>query len=222
MWPPRGPLHSVPFTPSHSTATSILLLPVVPRIFTFLLPLITQPDPRGHLLLFKVIRCQREVELEYFGEKQKQKENALCITRVRVTLLYPSSGSLLHDNRTRPRRITTTVIVTIGETTTLGMCRAWEYFGRGYGQDAGEKRQTEERGGERARAASGEAECALARREHRMSLLCPSRLETSKFVELVRQRISVVNYLAYHTTSIILPFSKWLYWPPGGAVMVGG
>lgn len=40
---------------------------------------------------------------------------------------------------------------------------AWQHFGSGYGHDAGEKRQTEERGGERARAASGEAEYVLAR-----------------------------------------------------------
>jgi hypothetical protein len=56
-----------------------------------------------------------------------------------------------------------TVIVAVGKTTSLGMRGTWEHFGSGYGHDAGKKRQTEERGGERARAASGEAEYVLAR-----------------------------------------------------------
>ena len=79
-----------------------------------------------------------------------------------MMLLYPSPCSLLHNNRTRPRTVTTTVNITVGETTTLGMRGTREHVGSGYSQDAGEKCDTEERCGERARAASGEAEYVLA------------------------------------------------------------
>lgn len=61
-----------------------------------------------------------------------------------MTLLYPSSCSLLHNNRTR-LRVATAVNITIGETTTLGMRGTWEHVGSGYSQDTGEKCETEER-----------------------------------------------------------------------------
>jgi hypothetical protein len=58
-----------------------------------------------------------------------------------VTLLYPSSRLLLHDDRTLPAwRLLMAVIVAIGETTAMGVCGTREHFGSGYGQNTGEKR----------------------------------------------------------------------------------
>ena len=77
----------------------------------------------------------------------------------RVALLYPSLRSFLYDNPTlRVRRWLIVVILAIGETTAMGVCRTREDAGSGYGQNAGEECYAKKRGGERASAASGQSE----------------------------------------------------------------
>jgi hypothetical protein len=57
-----------------------------------------------------------------------------------VTLLYPSSRSLLYDDPALPTwRLMIAIIVTIGEATAMGVCGTGEHVGSGYGQNAGEK-----------------------------------------------------------------------------------
>ena len=58
----------------------------------------------------------------------------------RVALLYPSLRSFLYDNPTLPvRRWLIVVILAIGETTAMGVCRTREDAGSGYGQNTGEE-----------------------------------------------------------------------------------
>ena len=61
------------------------------------------------------------------------------------------------------------VVAVVGETATPGVRGAREHVGGGYCQDACDERRAKKQGGERARAARGEAECVWARWDHRMS-----------------------------------------------------
>jgi hypothetical protein len=61
------------------------------------------------------------------------------------------------------------VVAVIGETAPPGVRGAREHVGGRYRQDAGDERRAKKQGGERASTARGEAECVLARWDHRMS-----------------------------------------------------
>jgi hypothetical protein len=65
MSPPRGSLHS---------------LIQLPQVFIFLPPLITQPDPRDHVLLFKAIRCQGDGGIRIIWGETKNKKKARYVS----------------------------------------------------------------------------------------------------------------------------------------------
>ena len=79
-------------------------------------------------------------------------------------LLYPPFWLLFYHGDTAMLRFH--ALVAIGETPALGVCRARKHVGGGDGQEAREERHAEERGGEGARAATGETECGCSCEDH--------------------------------------------------------
>ena len=89
-----------------------------------------------------------------------------------MALLYLSSRSLLHDDRTQPWRAMTAIIVVvavISEMATPGVHGAQEHVGGRYCQDTCNKGYIKKQGEEQAHATCGEAECVWAWWDHCMS-----------------------------------------------------
>jgi hypothetical protein len=80
-----------------------------------------------------------------------------------MMLLYPPFRPLFCHGDTV---ILGSTLVTIGETTTLGMRRARKHVGGGDGQQTREEGHAEERGCEGARAAAGETEYGCSCEDH--------------------------------------------------------
>ena len=92
---------------------------------------------------------------------KEKNTGALCIARAWIMLLYPPFRPLFCHGDTRFDGL-----ITISETSALGVRRARKHVGCGDGQQASEERHAKERGGERARAAAGETEYGSSWEDH--------------------------------------------------------